>query len=105
MKLSRRKTKVWVLQSFLEGVRKYSRKKIWRQNVEQRQKERPSRNCPTWGSLPYTDNKPRRDCGCHEVLADKYRGRCSQTTTGLSTEFPMKELETRQKALKGYATT
>ena len=26
--------------------------KIWRQSVEQRLKERPSRDCPTWESIP-----------------------------------------------------
>jgi hypothetical protein len=29
------------------------------------------RDCPTWGSIPYTDNKPRQYCGCQEVLADR----------------------------------
>jgi hypothetical protein len=31
---------------------------LQRQRVEQRLKERPSRDCPTWGSIPYTDTKP-----------------------------------------------
>jgi hypothetical protein len=39
---------VWKLQSFLEGEIKYSREEIWRQSMEQRRKERPSRDCPTW---------------------------------------------------------
>jgi hypothetical protein len=30
----------------------YSREKIRRQSVEQRLKERPSRDCPTWGIHP-----------------------------------------------------
>jgi hypothetical protein len=29
------------------------------------------RDCPTWGSIPYTDTKPRHYCGCQEVLADR----------------------------------
>jgi hypothetical protein len=33
--------------------------------------ERPSRDCSTWGSIPYTDTKPRHYCGCHKVLADR----------------------------------
>jgi hypothetical protein len=33
-------------------------------------KERPSRDCPTWGSISYTDTKPIYYCGCQEVLAD-----------------------------------
>jgi hypothetical protein len=40
-------------------------------NYEQRLKERPSRDCPTWGSIPYTVTKPRHYCGCQQVLADR----------------------------------
>jgi hypothetical protein len=43
---------------------------MWRQSVEQRLKERPSRDCPTWGCIPYTVAKPGFYCGCWEVLAD-----------------------------------
>ena len=43
----RRNTKVWVLQSFLEGRTKYSWEPIWRQSVEQKLKEKSSRDCPT----------------------------------------------------------
>jgi hypothetical protein len=60
-----------MLQSSLEGERKYSREEIGRQNVEQRLKEKPSRGCPTWGPIPYTDTKPKHYCGCQEVLADR----------------------------------
>jgi hypothetical protein len=35
-----------------------------------RLKERPSRDCPTWGSIPHTVAKPGRYCGCLEVLAE-----------------------------------
>jgi hypothetical protein len=38
---------------------------------EQRLKERPSRDCPTWRSIPYTDSKSRHYGGCYEVLADR----------------------------------
>jgi hypothetical protein len=62
---------VWTLQCFLEGGTKYSEEEIWRQRVEQRLKERPSRDCPTRGSIPYTDTKPRSYCGCPEVIADR----------------------------------
>jgi hypothetical protein len=34
-------------------------KEIQRQRVEQRLKKRPSRDCPTWGSIPHADTKPR----------------------------------------------
>jgi hypothetical protein len=45
---------------------KYSQEEISRRSVQQRLKERPSRDCSTWGSIPYTVTKP----GCGEVLAD-----------------------------------
>jgi hypothetical protein len=31
---------------------------IWRKSVEQSPNERPSRDCPSWGSIPYTVTKP-----------------------------------------------
>jgi hypothetical protein len=37
-------------------------KEIQGQRVEQRLKERPSRNCPTWESIPYANTKPRHYC-------------------------------------------
>jgi hypothetical protein len=37
-------------------------KEIWGQNVKQRLKERLFRDCPTWGSIQYTDTKPRDYC-------------------------------------------
>jgi hypothetical protein len=43
----------------LRGGTKYSQEEIWRQSVKQRLKERLSRDCPTWGSIPYTATKPR----------------------------------------------
>ena len=42
------------LQYFLEAGTKYPQVEIQRQNVEQRLKGRPSRDCPTWGSIPHT---------------------------------------------------
>jgi hypothetical protein len=44
-------------------------KEIQGQRVEQRLKERPSRNCPTWGSILHADTKPRYYCWCQEVIA------------------------------------
>jgi hypothetical protein len=49
----------------------YSQEEILRQSVEQRLKQRPSRDCPTWRFIPYIKNKPRHYCECQEVLADK----------------------------------
>ena len=43
----RRKTKVWILRSFLEEGTKYTWKEIQRQSMEQRLKEKPFRDCPT----------------------------------------------------------
>jgi hypothetical protein len=60
---------VWVLQSFLEGVTKYRSK--YGDSVEQKLKERPSRDCLTWGSIPYTVIKHKHYFGCQEVLAGR----------------------------------
>jgi hypothetical protein len=57
-----------MLQSFLDGGTKYSREEIQRQSVEQSLMDRLSRDCPSWGSIPYTDIKPKHYCGCQEVL-------------------------------------
>jgi hypothetical protein len=67
----RRKTKVWILQSFLEGGTKYPWEEIQRQSLEQRLKEKPSSDCPTWGSIPYTVPECRHYCGCQQVLAGR----------------------------------
>ena len=40
-------------------------------SVEQRLKEKPSRDCPIWGSIPYTVTKLGLYCGCQQVLADR----------------------------------
>jgi hypothetical protein len=40
-------------------------------SVKQRLKERPSRDCPTWRSIPYTVTKSRHYCGCQKVHADR----------------------------------
>jgi hypothetical protein len=37
-------------------------KEIRGQRVEQRLKERPSRDCPTWGFMPHADTRPRHYC-------------------------------------------
>jgi hypothetical protein len=38
--------------------------------VEQRLKERPSRDCPTWGFTPYTATTPRNYGRYREVLGE-----------------------------------
>jgi hypothetical protein len=40
-------------------------------NVEQSLKEKPSRGCPNWGYILYTDTKPRHYCWCQELPADR----------------------------------
>jgi hypothetical protein len=40
------------------------------QSVEHRLKKRPSRDCLTWGSIPYIVTKLRHYCGYQKVLAD-----------------------------------
>jgi len=58
----RRKIKLWMLQSFIEGETKYSLEEIEGQRVEQGLKEMASRDCPTWGSIPYAATKPSHYC-------------------------------------------
>jgi hypothetical protein len=48
----------------------HGREDIWRQSVEQSLKERPFRDCPTWGSIPYKVTKLRHYYGFQEVLAE-----------------------------------
>ena len=104
---------MWMLQYFLEARTKYSQEEIWRQSVEQILKERPSRHCPTWGSIPYTTTKPRHYCGCWEVLADRSLiwlspERLCQSLTNTEADAhsqpgpPMEELEKGLKELKGF---
>ena len=57
--LRRRKTKEWILWSFLEEVTEEPWNEIHRKSVEQRLKERLSRDCLTLESTPYTVTKPR----------------------------------------------
>jgi hypothetical protein len=70
MKLKKKEDQVWMLQSFLEEGPKLLRKEILRLSVEQRLKERSSRNCPTWTFILYTDTKSRQYCRC-QLLADR----------------------------------
>jgi hypothetical protein len=71
MKLKKKEDQSVDASVLLEGGTKHSLEEIWRQSVEQILKERPSRDCPTWGSIPCTDSKPRYYCVCQEVLSDK----------------------------------
>ena len=62
---------MWIHWSFLEGGTKYPWEELQRQSVEQRLKERTSRDCPTWGSIPYTVTKLKHYCGFQKVLPDR----------------------------------
>jgi hypothetical protein len=44
------------------GVATGKSQEIQGQRMEQRLKERPVRDCHTWGSIPYAHTKPRHDC-------------------------------------------
>ena len=63
---------MWILCSFLEWRTKYPWKELLRQILVLRQKERPSRDCPTWGTIPYTTTEPRHYCICLQDFADKF---------------------------------
>jgi hypothetical protein len=111
---------MWMLQCFLEVWTKYSQEEIWRQFVEQRLKEKPSRDCPTWGSIPHTTTKPRCYFGCQELLADGRliwlsSERLCQSLTNTEDEAcsqqldlvwgpPIQKLEKGLKELRGFAT-
>jgi hypothetical protein len=62
---------MWILLSFLEERTKYSGEELTRKSVEQRWKERSSRDCPTWGSMLDTFTKSIYYCGCQEQIADR----------------------------------
>jgi hypothetical protein len=69
MKLKKKEDQTMDTWSFLEGGTKYPWEEIQTQSVEQILKEKPSRDCTTWGSIPYTVTKPRHEC--QKVLADR----------------------------------
>jgi hypothetical protein len=52
MKLKKKENQNVDASFLLRRGRKYLREEIGRQSVEQRLKERPSRDCPTWRSIP-----------------------------------------------------
>jgi hypothetical protein len=94
---------------------KYPWKNLQRQSSEQRLEEWPSRDCPTWGSSPYSHQTqtvlwmPTSACWQKPVIAvsweaptvpDKYIGGCSQPSIAMITGSPMKELEKGLKELK-----
>ena len=67
----RTKTKVWTHRPFLELGTKHTWKELWRQSLELRWKEGPSRDCPTQRSIPCTTTKPRHYCLCQKGFADR----------------------------------
>jgi hypothetical protein len=103
---------------FRTSYQKDSWEYSWRQNLELRQKEGPSRDCPTWESIPYTNHQtqtllhmPARFCwqdpdiavSCEAMpVPGKYRSGCSQSSIWWNTGPPMEELEKVPKELKGF---
>jgi hypothetical protein len=69
--LKKRKTNMWIILSFLVRGTKYPQEDLQRLSMEQRLEEKPSRDCPTLGSIPYSVTKLTQYCGCQEVPADK----------------------------------
>ena len=98
---------VYINKTLTNTHRRKYRDKVW------------SRDCPTWGSIPYTVTKPGHYWRWSEVLVDrsliwlsperllvvpdKYRGGCSQPTIGLDTRSLMEELQKGPKELKKLA--
>ena len=58
-------------EDLLRKESKHQWEEIQRQSIEQKWKERPCRDRPTWGSISYTVTKPRHYCGFQQVLADR----------------------------------
>jgi hypothetical protein len=58
-----------ILRLFLESGTKYPWKEL--QISELREKERPSRDCLSRGSIPYTTTKCRHYFICHQDFADR----------------------------------
>ena len=90
-----------------------------RQSLELRQKERPSRDCPTRGSIPYTTTKPRSIAYASKILltgpwhssllwvyANAWQIQKWMLTViyWMEHRASMKELEKVPKELKGTAT-
>jgi len=70
MKLKKKKEKnVHASVVFRKGNK--IQKEMRSQSVEQRVKERPSRDCHTWGSIPHAVIKPSHYWGCQEMHADR----------------------------------
>jgi hypothetical protein len=71
MKLKKKEDQCEGPSVLLRKQNKISPEQIWRQSFEQILKEKPSKDCSTWGCILYTVTKPRHYCRCHKVLADR----------------------------------
>ena len=71
MKLKKKEDKGVDSSVLLRRGNKYPWEEIQRKSMEQRLKERPSRDCPTWRSILYTATKPTHYCRCQQVLNDR----------------------------------
>ena len=69
MKVKKKEDQSVGASALLRRRTKYSQEQIWgEKGVEQGLKERPSRDCPTWGFIPYTVTKPRHYYGCKKCM-------------------------------------
>jgi hypothetical protein len=91
-----------------------SKGKIWTK-MEQRLKEGPSGDCPTWGSILSEDTKPRHCCCCQEAwptglgvavrATDKCGYGCLEPTIRLNSVTPMGELAEELEEQREIATS
>jgi hypothetical protein len=84
MKLKKKENQSLDFSVLPEGRRKYSQEEIWRQSMEQRLKERPCRDCPSWSSIPYTVTKSYCYCFCcslRECLTHQNKVTCNSLSS------------------------
>jgi hypothetical protein len=70
LKLKKKEYQKCILRS-LEWGTKCPWKELLRQSLQLRQNKGPSRDFPTWRSIPYTPTKPRHYCKCQQDFADR----------------------------------
>jgi hypothetical protein len=69
MKLKKKEDQSVDTSILLRMETKYPWKEL--QSLELRRKERPSTDCPTQGSIPYTTTKHRHYCICQKDFVDR----------------------------------
>jgi hypothetical protein len=71
MKLKKKKTKMWILHSFLKWGIKYPWKEVTKTNFRAEREGRSIQRLPHLESIPYSTTKPRHYCGCQQDFADR----------------------------------